>query len=251
MPHHTPPGGVREDTAPGESTGHGPADGQWSIGAVVETLREEFPEVTASTVRFLEAEGLVEPVRSATGGRFRAEDVTRLRHVLRMQRDHCLPLAAIRRHLEAAGEDGTPPAGVPGPVRRTEEPEAPPPAPVVRMGRGQLLRAVGAQESELAEWEEYGLLGAAEDGSYGPTAITVARLVVELGRHGLEARHLRALKAGADRQRDLVERLVAPVRQHPDARTRELADSTARDLADLSARLYQAFVGASPGTLGD
>ena len=71
-----------------------------SIGAVLLQLRDEFPEVTISKIRFLEAEGLVEPQRTPSGYRkFRPDDVERLAQVLRMQRDHYLPLKVIREHL--------------------------------------------------------------------------------------------------------------------------------------------------------
>lgn len=226
-----------------------------SIGAVLQALRAEFPEVTVSKIRFLEAEGLVEPARSPSGYRkFRSEDVERLSCVLRMQRDHCLPLKVIKEHLEAGGEAADCPAVPVVPPRDPEEPEAIPPAPAVRTGRRELLGLVGAREAELAEWEKYGLLAAAEDGTYRPADVTVARLVAELGRYGVEARHLRAVKAAADRQLDLVEQLVAPLRRHPDQRTRTRAESAAEELTDLSARLYGAFVESTAGaarTRGD
>ncbi|MFI8849458.1 MerR family transcriptional regulator [Streptomyces sp. 891-h] len=246
---HTPSGGARTGAAAG------PESASMSIGAVLQALRAEFPEVTVSKIRFLEAEGLVEPARSPSGYRkFRAEDVERLAYVLRMQRDHYLPLKVIREHLEAGGEAAAqPPAPVVGP-RDPEGPEAIPPAPVVRTGRKELLGLVGAEEWELAEWEEYGLLAPAEDGTYRLGEVAVARLVAELGRHGVEARHLRAVKATADRQLDLVEQLVAPLRRHPDQRTRERAESTADELVDLSVRLYGAFVESAVqavGTRGD
>ncbi|GAA3074145.1 hypothetical protein GCM10020000_68920 [Streptomyces olivoverticillatus] len=73
-----------------------------SIGTVLNLLREEFPEVTISKIRFLEAEGLVEPQRTPSGYRkFSTVDVERLGYVLRMQRDHYLPLKVIREHLDA------------------------------------------------------------------------------------------------------------------------------------------------------
>ena len=73
-----------------------------SIGTVLNLLRDEFPEVTISKIRFLEAEGLVEPQRTPSGYRkFSTGDVERLSQVLRMQRDHYLPLKVIREHLDA------------------------------------------------------------------------------------------------------------------------------------------------------
>ena len=75
-----------------------------SIGDVLSLLREEFPDVTISKIRFLESQGLVDPERSPSGYRkFYDDDVARLRWVLRKQRDQFLPLKVIRDRLAAAG----------------------------------------------------------------------------------------------------------------------------------------------------
>jgi len=80
-----------------------------SIGDVLSLLREEFPDVTISKIRFLESQGLVDPERSPSGYRkFYDQDVARLRWVLRKQRDQFLPLRVIRDRLAAAG-NGVPP----------------------------------------------------------------------------------------------------------------------------------------------
>jgi DNA-binding transcriptional MerR regulator len=71
-----------------------------SIGDVLTLLREEFPDVTISKIRFLESQGLVNPERSPSGYRkFFDTDVERLRWVLRQQREHFLPLKVIRDRL--------------------------------------------------------------------------------------------------------------------------------------------------------
>ncbi|MGA7690578.1 MAG: MerR family transcriptional regulator, partial [Jiangellales bacterium] len=76
--------------------------GTLSIGQVLAGLREDFPDVTISKIRFLETEGLVEPERAPSGyRRFTPTDVERLRYVLAAQRDHYLPLKVIREHLDA------------------------------------------------------------------------------------------------------------------------------------------------------
>jgi DNA-binding transcriptional MerR regulator len=83
-----------------------------SIGDVLSLLREEFPDVTISKIRFLESQGLVNPERSPSGYRkFYDHDVERLRWVLRQQREHFLPLKVIRDRLSTDGEDlGSAPA---------------------------------------------------------------------------------------------------------------------------------------------
>ena len=75
-----------------------------SIGDVLSLLRQEFPDITISKIRFLESQGLVNPQRSASGYRkFYEHDVERLRWVLRQQREHFLPLKVIRDRLDAEG----------------------------------------------------------------------------------------------------------------------------------------------------
>lgn len=222
-----------------------------SIGAVLAFLRDDFPEVTISKIRFLEAEGLVEPQRTPSGYRkFSSADLERLAYVLRMQRDHYLPLRVIREHLDAIERGEAPPAlpapdNRPGPVEEADrELVAVSAGGGVRLGRAELLAAAEAGEGELAEWESYGLIAPGPDGGYDGEALQVARLVGELGRFGLEPRHLRAMKAAADREVALVEQVVAPLRRHRNPQTRAHAEATARELATLSVRLHAAMVQA-------
>src|SRR5215216_1567673 len=72
-----------------------------SIGQVMAILRTDFPDISISKIRFLEAEGLVTPQRAPSGyRRYSENDVERLRYVLAVQRDHYLPLRVIKEHLE-------------------------------------------------------------------------------------------------------------------------------------------------------
>ncbi|MBY8883107.1 transcriptional regulator FtsR [Actinacidiphila acidipaludis] len=242
----------------GSGTAAPSADGVLlSIGAVLSRLRDEFPEVTVSKIRFLEAEGLVEPQRTPSGYRkFGPRDVERLAYVLRVQRDHYLPLRVIREHLDALdrGEPGTLAPleggrkkvalpGPAGPQDAVEDPEAGGDVLAeLRVGREELLAATGADDAELEQWESYGLVAAGRDGGYDAETVNIARLIVELGRFGLEPRHLRAVKAAADREAGLVEQVVAPLRRHRNPQTRTHAETTARELASLSVRLHAAMV---------
>ncbi|WP_299541818.1 MerR family transcriptional regulator [uncultured Streptomyces sp.] len=218
-----------------------------SIGAVLLQLRDEFPEVTISKIRFLEAEGLVEPRRTPAGYRkFSAEDVEKLAQVLRMQRDHYLPLKVIREYLDALGRGEQ--AVLPSPGGRRElaegcwEPSGPATPTAARIGRAELLAATGADEEQLDEWESYGLVVGDPVDGYDAEAVNVAKLVADLGRFGLEPRHLRAIRAAADREAGLVEQVVAPLRRHRNPQTRAHAEETAKELAELSVRLHAALV---------
>ncbi|MDT9691946.1 MerR family transcriptional regulator [Streptomyces sp. P9(2023)] len=244
---------------PTGGAGHGTAaagDRLVSIGTVLNQLRDEFPEVTISKIRFLEAEGLVEPRRTASGYRkFSPQDVERLAQILRMQRDHYLPLKVIREHLDALARGEQVKLPAPSPQRDLLDGaagawawEADGDRPTAaRVGRAELLAAAEVTEEELVEWESYGLIAPGPEGGYDAEAITVARLVADLGRFGLEPRHLRAVKAAADREAGLVEQMVAPLRRHRNPQTRAHAEATAKELAGLSVRLHAALVQTALG----
>lgn len=238
----TPSGGAGQGTAATDR-------GLLSIGAVLNALRDEFPEVTISKIRFLESEGLIEPQRTPSGYRkFSAHDVERLGHVLRMQRDHYLPLKVIREHLEAMERGETVQMPVLGRQRDGASASEPPEGPTAaRIGRDELLAAVGVDEQELKEWESYGLLTPLEDGAYDAEAVTVALLVVELGRFGIEPRHLRAMKAAAEREAGLVDQVVAPLRRHRNPQTRAHAEARTKELAGLTVKLHAALVQTALG----
>ncbi|MFB6830200.1 transcriptional regulator FtsR [Streptomyces hydrogenans] len=245
----TPTGGAGSGTATA-------GDRLVSIGTVLNQLRDEFPEVTISKIRFLEAEGLVEPRRTASGYRkFSPEDVERLAAVLRMQRDHYLPLKVIREHLDALARGEQ--VKLPAPGRRRDlldglldgpaDDEGDERPTAARLGRAELVAAAGVTEAELVEWESYGLIGENEGGGYDAESVNVARIVADLGRFGLEPRHLRAVKASADREAGLIEQVVAPLRRHRNPQTRAHAEETAADLAQLSVRLHAALVQTALG----
>jgi len=72
-----------------------------SIGEVLAELRDEFPDITISKIRFLESQGLVNPERTPSGYRkFYDGDLVRLRWILHQQREHFLPLKVIKERLD-------------------------------------------------------------------------------------------------------------------------------------------------------
>ncbi|WP_306185699.1 MerR family transcriptional regulator [Streptomyces sp. MK5] len=238
----TPSGGAGHGTTAADS-------GLMSIGSVLNVLREEFPEVTISKIRFLESEGLVEPRRTPSGYRkFSPDDVERLARVLRLQRDHYLPLKVIREYLDAVERGEAVQLPVLGRQRDGEAVPAPAETPAAaRIGRAELLAAAEIDEEVLQEWESYGLVTPVEDGAYDAEAVTVASLVRELGRFGIEPRHLRVMKAAADREAGLVDQVVAPLRRHRNPQTRAHAEARTKELAALTVRLHAALVQTALG----
>ncbi|MEW9550945.1 MerR family transcriptional regulator [Nonomuraea sp. NPDC050783] len=197
-----------------------------SIGEVLALLRAEFPDVTVSKIRFLEGEGLIEPERSPSGFRkFTHLHVEQLRFILTEQRDHYLPLRVIKDKMAES-------FGRPRAVQGKQE---------IRLSRGELLEAAGIDEETLAELEDYGLLDPVAR-RYDEEALKVARTVGALSRFGLRARHLRAVKAAAERECGLVEQTVAPVLKRRAPGAIGEAEETARELSTLLLDLHASLV---------
>jgi DNA-binding transcriptional MerR regulator len=227
-----------------------PARGYLGISEVLARLRADFPEVSVSKIRFLETEGLLTPARSPSGyRRFSIADVDRLRYILEAQRDHYLPLRVIKERLARLEAPGTA-----GPVRGRAGGsglQPAPPGPVTAspvtasttqlLSRRELVEAAGLTDALLTELEAFGLLRRVGR-QYGPEALVVARTAVALTAYGVEARHLRAVRAAAERETTMIESLVAPIQRQRGAGARELAARTAGELADLVIRLHSALV---------
>ncbi len=78
-----------------------------TIGAVSQSLRQEFPDISISKIRYLEDQRLITPERTPGGYRLYSQaDIDRLRAILRMQRDEFLPLRIIRQELAAGRGTG-------------------------------------------------------------------------------------------------------------------------------------------------
>ena len=203
------------------------------IGQVLARLQPEFPELTPSKLRFLEEQRLVSPARTPSGYRkFSNADVERITVVLSMQRDQYLPLKVIRAHLEAIDAGET--AALPGAASAASFL-----AGARRYRRDELIEAAGATRALLDEAISASLLPAAE--VYGDDALGVLAALVALRRVGIEARHLRGLRAAAEREAALVERAIAPSRRS-DAADKARAAERALELAEQLETVRSAVV---------
>ena len=227
-----------------------------SIGEVLSLLRSDFPEVSISKIRFLEAEGLIEPERTPSGYRkFSHRDVERLRYVLTSQREHYLPLKVIKEHLDAIDRGLEPPEvngggpqvprvvlagdGYPSSDSFTAD------ASELRLSRAELLSGAEIDASFLEQLETYGLVKPRPGTNhYDGDALVVAKTAGELAAFGIEPRHLRAFKTAADREVGLVEQVVSPMRRSRDAGAKARAEDTIAQMAALSVRLHATLVKA-------
>jgi DNA-binding transcriptional MerR regulator len=228
----------RADASEGPDDRHAP---RLTIGEVLGVLREDFPDVTISKIRYLESEDLVHPQRTPSGYRkFSSADVARLRYVLAAQRDQYLPLRVIKENLEAL-DRGEP---LPG---STPPPAAPPPEEEGAAGTltpEQFARASGLEPGQLSDCVQFGLLTLDADGRHPAADLPIARAAAGLARHGIEPRHLRVYQNGAEREAGLVEQLVAPVLRARSEEARNRATEKLRELAALSAQLHGALLEA-------
>jgi DNA-binding transcriptional MerR regulator len=223
-----------------------------SIGQALADLSAEFPEedIKESKLRFLESEGLVEPERTPSGYRkYSVDDMERLRYIIRMQRDHYLPLKVIREHLDALDRGLEPPAPSGGPrvpqgllgeagadLLRGDRSD-------VRVSRRELVKTAEISEDLLEQLEGYGLVRTRPGSKhYDADAVVIAKAAGDLAAFGIEPRHLRAFKTAADREVGLVEQVVSPIRRSREAGAEGRAAQAVEEIANLSLRLHATLV---------
>jgi DNA-binding transcriptional MerR regulator len=225
-----------------------------SIGEVLEAVRPDFPDVSISKIRFLEAEGLIRPERTGSGYRkFYDADVSRLRYILQLQRDQFLPLKVIRERLAAVDSNGgaypeataTPRSSTDGDAPAEASPAG---APVdltsVSLTRDELKDAAGLTEQELAALEDYGLMVAGKS-AYDGDDLVAAKAARGFFAFGVEPRHLRMYRQIAEREAAFFEQIVSPVsmRRTPDAGSK--AAQSVHELMALSRKMREAMLRSS------
>ena len=220
----------------------------FGIGGVLARLRAEFPDISTSKIRFLEAEGLIEPARARSGYRqFALADVERLRYILTAQRDEYLPLRVIKERLDAIDASAqtsarpTLAASLAGAAAADEASRRGAGRHGSPLTRAELLETAGIDGDSLAELEDYGLIRRSGR-HYGRDALEVARAAAALARFGVGARHLRGVKASADRDVSLVEQLVSPQLRQRGPGVRAAAARDAWQIATLTLWLHAALV---------
>jgi DNA-binding transcriptional MerR regulator len=227
-----------------------------SIGAVLDLLRPDFPDVTISKIRFLEAEGLVTPERTGSGyRRFTAYDCARLRFILTAQRDQYLPLKVIKAQLDAQPDGALPQSGsaygiprlVPVAGDESDEEDAGRGASAVartqvRLSREDLQTRSGVDDELLTALVKAGVITTGPAGFFDEHSVLIAQCARALAEYGVEPRHLRAFRSAADRQSDLIAQIAGPVVKAGKAGARDRADDLAREVAALAITLHTSLI---------
>jgi DNA-binding transcriptional MerR regulator len=228
-----------EDEAPRKSL---------TIGAVCKALSQEFPDISISKIRYLEDQKLLAPRRTPGGYRLYSQsDVSRLRTILRLQRDEFLPLRVIRQELAAGRTDDERPAASAAPSADVGRPGA-----ALRrltfsiQDRGALyslddvMEETGAEARLVKELEDYGIVrGELRSGVryYDETEREVVRAVTELARYGVEGRNLRVFRTSAEREAALLQQILAPSLRSRNPERRKEAIEALENLAAVASHL--------------
>ena len=210
-----------------------------TIGAVVDRLKGEFPDISVSKLRYLEEQGLVKPRRTKGGYRlFSRDDYQRLVRVLSMQRDEYLPLKVIRKELDRAPAGGAGPARIG--LRKTDF--VPNPAGEREYTAEELQQLSGADAGLLAELEEFELVRGRQVSGvrrYSELDASIVATAARLARAGLRPKNLRAMKRAVDREGGLIEQVILPALRSRRAEQRQEALDALEELAQAMSQLQQ------------
>ena len=200
-----------------------------TIGTLCGMLKDVFPDISISKIRYLEDQGLLAPRRTQGGYRlFSEEDVERLETILRLQRDEFLPLRVIRQELAAPARD-----------RKRRR--------ALSADEGGLdlheLCVRAAIDTRLArELEDFGLLtprNEAGEKRYSELEADIALACGRLAQYGIAPRHLRAFRTAADREAGLIDQIVGPALRARNPERRRAGIEELEVLAELAAELSQ------------
>lgn len=253
-----------------------------SIGEVLVGLKADFPDITISKIRFLEAEGLIQPERTPSGYRkFYDSDVDRLRSILRLQRDEYLPLKVIKDRLAqeelkeaesaasaaaaesvasataprdeapAVGKGGGVAAARPVPaalgsaVLEDDDEELSEPPTGLQMTIEEMSAATGVEKEQIEQLESFGLIcwhGPEADRYFDGDDYVVLSIVKDFLKYGIEARHLRMYQHFAEREASFFESIIMPTLRQRNPDARRQATNSLTELARQSRKLKQTLL---------
>lgn len=211
-----------------------------TVGEVVDSLKEEFDDISISKIRFFDKKGLISPKRSKGGYRkFYTKDVERIRTILRLQKENYLPLKVIKSKLSEIEQS---------PLQLFEELTA---EKGYELGEKELFKErlltskelekmAGVEPEMLNEMESYGLISSlkTEDGvRYSSNDVKIAQIINEFGNFGIYPRHLKMYQNFANREATFIEQIAMPLIRSHDLEMRKVAVQQIADLENLTLRL--------------
>jgi DNA-binding transcriptional MerR regulator len=218
-----------------------------TIGAVCKAIKQEFPDISISKIRYLEDQKLLTPRRTQGGYRlYTQNDVQRLRTILRLQRDEFLPLRVIRQELAGGRTDGEMVGEREGvtaqrpDIRHLRRTAVAVKGPGAVYSLDDVVEETGAAPRLVGELEEFGVIrGESRAGVryYDETEREIVRAVAELARYGVAGRNLRVFRTSADREAALLQQILAPALRSRNPERRREAVETLENLAAVATYL--------------
>ncbi len=214
-----------------------------SIGEVITALRDEFPDISISKIRFLESNGLLNPARTSSGYRkFSVVDIEHLRYILRMQRDYFLPLRVIREHIDAMNRGLEPPVVgdvAPKPPKViVDVDEITSSSTAIRLTKDELIANCDNEIKFVNELIDYGIIRADAAGFFSGTALNIAQKCASLAQFGLGPRHLKTIVTSASREVELFEPILKNSRGGKNPLSKAQAEDLALQLAGTIVSLH-------------
>lgn len=201
----------------------------YTIGEVVARLRQDFPTLSVSKIRYLERRRLINLTRTRGGYRlFSNQDVELLRYILTLQDKEYLPLKVIKKRIEggapvAAGGEGS------GDLSRVLEDRT--------YSREELVDALDSDSRFVDDLIAVGIIG--RNGGLTQRDLEIARMALEMAKYSIQPRHLRGIMAAVDREAAMFKQIVNPELRSGDEQRVAEAMNKARHLAAVDSRLKE------------
>jgi DNA-binding transcriptional MerR regulator len=201
----------------------------YTIGEVVQRLRQDFPTLSVSKIRYLERRRLINLTRTRGGYRlFSNQDVELLRYILTLQDREYLPLKVIKKRIEGGapvptGNDST------GELSRVLEDRV--------YSREELADALEADPRFVDDLISVGVIG--RGGELTQRDVEIARMAQEMAKYSIQPRHLRGIMAAVDREAAMFKQILNPELRSGDEQRQNEAVAKARHLAAVDSRLKE------------
>lgn len=204
----------------------------YSISKVVEMLQNEFPDLSVSKIRFLEAKGIIKPRRKESGYRvFTDEDIALLKKVLILQRDYYMPLKVIKEKI-TRGELPKIDIGSHSEARKP-----------VKLD--DVMKKFNINYEFLDELEKFGLIQpfqAQEGKMISPEDVEVVDLALKFNQFGIEPRHLRVIENLVSKETLSFEQILFPMVRQKTEESIKNAKEALETLLKLSAAFHRLLI---------
>jgi len=207
---------------------------KYTIGEVVSRLRQDFPSLSVSKVRYLERRRLLNLSRTRGGYRlFSEKDVELLRYILKLQEEEYLPLKIIKKRIEG---------GVPfEEINRDSGDELSRVLGDKTYTREEIADSLGCELRLVDELRSVGLVGRNSGSADELTQrdFEICRMAFEMSHYSIQPRHLRGILAAVDREAAMFKQILNPELRSGDERRVNEAANKARHLATTDSRLKE------------